>query len=102
MRPRRHRSAALLACAIAALTAGGCSSGRPNGAAREGLYENVAGIDYNVFITRELNLRDAEDRAYYRGPEAPPGFALSGSSMTRPFTRSKFSIPLRKSRNTSK
>jgi len=78
MRPRRHQSAALLACALAALTAGGCSSGRPNGAAREGLYENVAGIDYNVFITRELNLRDSEDRGYYRGPEAPPGFALYG------------------------
>jgi hypothetical protein len=78
MRPRRPRSAALLACALAAVAVAGCSSGRPNGSAREGVYENVAGLDYNVFITRELNLRDAEDRGYYRGPEAPPGSALYG------------------------
>jgi hypothetical protein len=78
MRPRRPKSAALLACALAAAALAGCSSGRPNGAAREGLFEDVAGLDYNVFITRELNLRDAEDRCYYRGPEAPPGFALYG------------------------
>jgi hypothetical protein len=77
MRPRRPVAAAV-ACALAALVAGGCSSGRPGGAAREGLYEDVAGLDYNVFITRELNLRDSEDRDYYRGPEAPPGFALYG------------------------
>jgi hypothetical protein len=78
MRLRRPQSAALVACALAALALAGCSSGRPNGAAREGLYEDVAGLDYNVFITRELNLRDAEDRDYYRGPEAPPGYALYG------------------------
>jgi len=77
MRPRRPRSA-VVACALTALLLGGCSTGRPHGAAREGLYEDVAGLDYNVFITRELNLRDAEDRDYYRGPEAPPGFALYG------------------------
>ena len=78
MRLRRHQSAALFACALTALAAAGCSSGRPDGAAREGLYETVSGLDYNVFITRELNLRDAEDRGYYQGPEAPPGFALYG------------------------
>ncbi|MEA2389364.1 MAG: hypothetical protein QOG41_2137 [Thermoleophilaceae bacterium] len=77
MRPRRLVTA-VLSCALAALLVAGCNSGRPNGAAREGLYEEVAGLDYNVFITRELNLRDAEDRDYYRGPEAPPGFALYG------------------------
>lgn len=77
MRPRRLPIAAL-ACVVAALSVTGCSSGRPNGASREGLYESVAGLDYNVFITRELNLRDAEDRDYYRGPEAPPGYALYG------------------------
>jgi hypothetical protein len=60
------------------LLVAGCKSSRPEGVAREGLYEDVAGLDYNVFITRELNLRDSEDRDYYRGPEAPPGFALYG------------------------
>ena len=77
MRPRRLLIAGL-AFALAAMVVAGCSTGRTGGAAREGLYENVAGLDYNVFITRELNLRDAEDRGYYRGPEAPPGFALYG------------------------
>jgi hypothetical protein len=75
---RRRLVIAALACALAGLLVAGCDSGRPEGFAREGLYEDVAGLDYNVFITRELNLRDAEDRDYYRGPEAPPGFALYG------------------------
>jgi hypothetical protein len=77
MRPRRLVTAVLV-CALAALLVAGCDAGRPEGVAREGLYEDVAGLDYNVFITRELNLRDAEDRDYYRGPEAPPGSALYG------------------------
>jgi hypothetical protein len=46
--------------------------------AREGLAIDVAGIDYNVFLTRELNLRITPDRAYYEGPAAPPGRALYG------------------------
>jgi hypothetical protein len=66
------------ALALAALLGAGCDSGRPEGSAREGLDVNVGGLDYNVYITRELNLRDAEDRGYYRGPEAPPNFALYG------------------------
>ena len=78
MRLSRPKSA-LVACAIvASLAVGGCNSGRPNGAAREGLNVDVAGLGYDVYITRQLNLRDAEDRGYYRGPEAPPGFALYG------------------------
>ena len=69
----------LAACAVAAvLVAGGCKNPRPDGAAREGLDVKVAGLDYNVYITRQLNLHDAEDRGYYGGPEAPPGFALYG------------------------
>ena len=46
--------------------------------AREGLAVTVGGIDYNVFITRQLNLRDPEDRAYYAGAEAPPGSTYYG------------------------
>ena len=42
----------------------------------------VAGLSYNVYITRELNLRDAEDHGYYAGPEARPGFALYGLFLT--------------------
>ena len=47
-----------------------------------GLPERVGGIDYNVYITRELNLQDVEDSGYYKGPEAPPGFALYGVFLT--------------------
>lgn len=68
-----------MACLVAVVVvAGGCKNPRPNGAAREGMAIDVAGLDYNVYITRQLNLHDAEDRAYYRGPEAPPGQALYG------------------------
>src|SRR5438105_3379890 len=77
MRARRQISVAV-ACAAALLTATGCSSGRQNGAGREGKAVTVAGLSYNIYLTRELNLRDAEDHGYYRGPEAPPGFALYG------------------------
>jgi hypothetical protein len=78
MRPTRPKSALVACVVVLSLAASGCKSGRPNGAAREGLNVNVAGLAYNVYITRQLNLRDAEDRGYYRGPEAPPGFALYG------------------------
>jgi hypothetical protein len=74
----RRLAIAAAACLLAALLVSGCKSSRPEGVSREGLYEDVAGLDYNVFITRELNIRDAEDRDYYRGPEAPPGQALYG------------------------
>jgi hypothetical protein len=69
--------------AIAGGVLAGCGSNpRENNAAREGLPERVGKIDYNVYITRELNLRDVEDAGYYKGPEAPPGFALYGVFLT--------------------
>jgi len=46
--------------------------------AREGLAIPVAGIDYEVFITRELNLKIAPDSAYYNGKPAARGHALYG------------------------
>src|SRR3954463_365175 len=81
----RFPSAAFLLCVLA--LAGGVLAGcgdnpRENDASREGLPEKVGGIDYNVYITRELNLRDVEDSGYYKGPEAPPGFALYGVFLT--------------------
>jgi hypothetical protein len=77
-------SAALLCLlALAGGVLAGCGSNpRENNASREGLPERVGGIDYNVYITRELNLRDVEDSGYYKGPEAPPGFALYGVFLT--------------------
>ena len=46
--------------------------------AREGLAIDIGGINYNVFITRELNLAIPPDKAYYEGPAAKPGNALYG------------------------
>ena len=79
---RRSISAALL-CAIAALLLGGCGDNpRENNAGREGLPEKVGKLDYNVYITRELNVKDVTDSGYYQGPEAPPGYALYGVFLT--------------------
>src|SRR3954470_11636638 len=79
---RRHMSAALAICLLAVIGAGCGDNPRENDASREGLPERIGGIDYNVYITRELNPRDAEDSGYYKGPEAPPGFALYGVFLT--------------------
>jgi hypothetical protein len=85
--PRRMASRlkllVLAACLLASLVAfTGCENTRENKAGREGLPEEIGHIEYNVYITRELNLRDVEDKGYYRGPEAPPGYALYGVFLT--------------------
>jgi hypothetical protein len=46
--------------------------------AREGLAIDVGGLEYNVFITRELNLAITPDKDYYDGPPAKPGNNLFG------------------------
>jgi hypothetical protein len=81
---RRLPSAAFSCVAVVLLLLlSGCGDNpRENDASREGLPERVGNIDYNVYITRELNLKDVEDLGYYDGPEAPPGFALYGVFLT--------------------
>lgn len=72
---------AAVSAALAALVLSGCfleSEETPGEARREGLDVRVAGIDYTVFITRELNPKLADDRGYWQGPEAKPGHALYG------------------------
>ena len=70
-----------LACAATAASLSGCfleeekEEGEP---LREGLAVNVGGIEYTVFITRELNPSLPDDRGYWQGEEAKPGFALYG------------------------
>ncbi len=59
-------------------TAGERAMPTPEEAFREGLAEELDGLDYNVFITRQLNLSLPEDKAYYNGPEAPAGSAYYG------------------------
>lgn len=81
---RRSISAALT-CVVAslALLLTGCGDNpRENNAGREGAPEKVGKLEYNVYITRELNLRDVGDQDYYQGPEAGPGYALYGVFLT--------------------
>jgi hypothetical protein len=76
---RPRRAALLLAMTLTAVLAG-CGADPPPDSepVREGLGIEAGGLTYNVYITRELNLRDVEDRTYFKGPEAPPGSALFG------------------------
>jgi hypothetical protein len=84
MSPRRLRSAAI-ACALALVASGamtGCHK-REMKTAREGQGVRVAGVTYNVYITRQLNPRDAEDSAYTQGQNADqPGFYFYGVFLT--------------------
>jgi len=74
------------ACAAALALAGGLGAcgfekpelGTKEEPGREGLALELAGVDYNLFITRELNLRITPDKAYYKGPAAKPGNVLYG------------------------
>jgi hypothetical protein len=79
---RRRRTTLLAACALALPAIAGCGADHDElgveEPAREGLAVPLEGIEYNVFISRELNVRLPEDRAYYTGPEAKPGRVLFG------------------------
>ena len=81
--PHPRPKLVLLLCLLAGLLAlTGCENTREKDAGREGKPEEIGHIEYNVYITRELNLQDVEDKGYYKGPEAPPGFALYGVFLT--------------------
>lgn len=78
MLPRRLPSAAA-ALLLAVLTLGlGCGGPSEEGAKREGLDIELGGVTYNVFITRQLNLRDPEDADYFKGPDPAPGSTYYG------------------------
>jgi hypothetical protein len=79
--PRHRLTSAALACALALVPAVAAGCGQEHETEeprREGLFVPLAGLHYNVYITRQLNLRDAEDRDYYRGPDAPAGETYYG------------------------
>jgi hypothetical protein len=68
--------ALLLTAAVA-----GCGNDKEQGVeepAREGLAIEMGGVDYNVFITRQLNPQIQPDEAYYAGPPAEKGQLLYG------------------------
>jgi hypothetical protein len=79
---RRKTTTAACALALAAAALGGCGKADEvqglDEPAREGLAIPLGGVEYNVFITRELNLHITPDSAYYKGPEAPKGQTLYG------------------------
>lgn len=80
--PARRTLRAASACVLVLLgtaALGACGEkGAEKNPAREGIEVRIGGLDYNVYITRLLNLKDPEDRDYFRGPEAPPGKQLVG------------------------
>jgi hypothetical protein len=60
----------VIACALLALVAAGCGEkGEEKDPVREGIAVDLGGLDYNVYITRQLNPKDVGDRDYYNGPE---------------------------------
>jgi hypothetical protein len=60
----------LVACSLLALVASGCGEkGEDKDPVREGIAVDLGGLDYNVYITRQLNPNDVEDQDYYSGPE---------------------------------
>ena len=82
MARRRLNLTALAALALvcAGVFAGcGKSSNEPGETVREGLSTPLAGLRYTVFLTRQLNLANEEDKGYVPGhQEAPPGKGLYG------------------------
>jgi hypothetical protein len=76
------RRLALVACVLGLFVGlAACGSDEELGVdepADEGLSLELDGIDYNVFITRQLNPEIAPDDTYYTGPEPAPDETLYG------------------------
>jgi hypothetical protein len=71
-----RRAPTVAACVLAvaltvALAACGDEEPGVDEPAREGLALPLGGVEYNVFITRQLNPSIPPDNAYYAGPVAP-------------------------------
>ena len=83
MPARMPRRLVMLLC-LAVLAAGAAACGEADvkqgvdEPAREGLALELQCVEYNVFITRELNPDITPDKAYVKEQEAPPGQALYG------------------------
>jgi hypothetical protein len=79
--PIRFARIALAACLVGlAAGAAACGEDEPgvDEPAREGLALELGGVDYNVFITRQLNPAIPPDDAYYDGPEPAASETLYG------------------------
>ena len=71
-----RRVIALLCLLAVSLGASAC--GKTEDPFREGLAEELNGLEYNVFITRQLNPAITPDQAFYKGPEPGKGKTLYG------------------------
>jgi hypothetical protein len=78
--PARLTLVACLVALAAGLAACGNADEEPgvDEPAREGLAVPLDGVDYNVFITRQLNPAIPADDAYFEGPEPEPDETLYG------------------------
>jgi hypothetical protein len=75
-----------LACLLLGVSvfAAGCfggEAGADKNPVSEGIAVRLDGLDYNVYMTRELNVTDPEDKAYYQGPVEDP-LCAPGSALT--------------------
>jgi hypothetical protein len=83
MPARMPRRVLMLLC-LAALAFGPAACGNSDvkkgvdEPAREGLALELGGVEYNVFITRQLNTKITPDKAYFDGPEAAKDETLYG------------------------
>ena len=82
--PARMPRLLLMLLCLAALAGGPLACGNEDDkqgvdeAAREGLALPLDGVNYNVFITRQLNIRIPPDDAYFAGPEPKKGETIWG------------------------
>jgi hypothetical protein len=82
--PARMLRRLVMLLGLAALVGGAAACGNADEhpgidePAREGLAVELDGVDYNVFITRQLNPRIPPDDAYFDGPDAERGETLYG------------------------
>ncbi|CAN5802374.1 MAG: hypothetical protein H0W05_05365 [Thermoleophilaceae bacterium] len=77
----RRLARVVATCVVAAVSPLGLAAcgAEEDLAHREGLALPLEGITYNVFITRQLNLEDVEDRGYTENvQQAPPGSTYYG------------------------
>jgi hypothetical protein len=79
----QRRATITVACVLAlasavALTACGDEEPGVDEPAREGLALELDGVEYNVFITRQLNTAVPPDNAYYTGPPVERDETLYG------------------------
>jgi hypothetical protein len=74
----RRKLTSATVCALVLAVLAGCGGSKDPNPASEGLTVKLAGVEYTVYITRELNLKIPPDQAYFNGPEAPPGQVYYG------------------------